>query len=242
MDNLKLKICNWLKDQIAFQNKKALLINIEDDNIYSILNYYFCKSTQIPVHAVIKNANNQLSKNYCINNNIPYSIFQSSITLESTIININYPGSNRIIYNSDYNKIYELEKTALISYIADTTNSLFVSNLTRNDYYFIRNFPKVNAYDLLPFVNFSETELTKMVEFFKIEAFQIHHNTPLIRAELEWIYELNKRTNIIEREELPTSYPKWYSYTADQKALIAKVYQEEKLTRHKKCNGETFNA
>lgn len=251
MNNIKLEICSWLKEQIEIQNKKALLINIEDNNIYSILNYYFCKATQIPVHAVINNTNGSLAYHYCIKHNIPYSIFAINYSMDDLSINVNYPGMNKIIYQENIHEYFEKNRVAFISYVATTTNSLYSGNLTRNDYYFVRNFPKLNTYDLLPFVNFSETELLNLINYFEIDISQIATDFIPQINELEWIYDLNKRTKIqygieimpkgiIERDEDPTHYEKWYAFTASQKSLIAKIYQQEKLTRHKKVNAEIF--
>jgi hypothetical protein len=251
MNNIKSEICSWLKEQIAIQNKKALLVYIENNNIYSVLNHYFCNATQIPIHAII-DSNDFTARQFCIKNQIPHSSFTPFVKhVDELIINVNFPGMNKIIYKENYDKIYELEKTAFISYVAETTNSLYSGNITRNDYYFVRNFPKVNCYDLLPFVNFSETELLNIITNFSVDISIIAPNFIPQNSELEWIFDLNRRTKvfwgvelapsgIIEKDADPTHYEKWYAFTSSQKALIAKIHQQEKLTRHKKINGEIF--
>lgn len=249
MNNIKTEICSWLKEQIAIQNKKALLIYIENNNIYSALNYYLCNATQIPVHAII-DADDSIARQFCIKNHIPHSAFQHLInSAEQFIINVNFPGMNKVVYKENINQAHELEKTAFIAYVAETTNSLYSGNLTRNDYYFVRNFPKVNCYDLLPFVNFSETELLNLITHLNIDISIIAPNFIPQNNELEWIFDLNRRTEtykgkgifgIIDRDDDPTHYEKWYAFTASQKSLIAKIYQQEKLTRHKKVNAEIF--
>src|SRR6266705_1196401 len=233
MNKIKSEICSWLKEQIEIQNKKALFVSIEHDSIFSALNYFLCKATQIPVHAVI-DANDSMARQFCIKNHIPHSAFEPFIThIDQLMINVNFPGMNNIFYHEDYIKINELEKTAFISYIAETTNSLYSGNITRNDYYFVRNFPKINCYDLLPFVNFSNTELLNIISHLQIDITGIAPNFLPKIDELEWIFDLNKRTKImwgielmnrgiIERDEDPTHYEKWYAFTASQKSLIGK--------------------
>lgn len=252
MNNLikvKYEISSWLKEEIELGNKKALLVNIEYNSIYSVLNYFLCKSTRIPVHAII-NANDAIARQFCIKNHIPHSVFEPFIThIDQLMINVNFPGMNQIVYKEDYIKIIELEKTAFISYIAETTNSLYSGNLNRNEIAFIRNYPKVNGYDLLPFANFNETELMQFIEHMDINDIEIKNNAQKIHTDLEWAYETNERTKIyknlgsigiIEDELDPTKHPKWFSYTSSQKTLISKLYQEEKFTRFKKLNAKEF--
>jgi hypothetical protein len=255
-ENIKGLISFWIKKEIEHTNKKAILINIEDDSIYSILNYFICKSTNIPVHAIISKTDKYLSWQFCVKNNIPHSIFNQSIKLDQLLINVNFPGMDKISYIESYEKMYELEKTAFISYVAETTNSLYCGNLNRTDISFIRNYPKGNIYDLLPFANFNETELWKIIKHFTLDtsnwATEIGFNTPVSNAELEWAYSVNERTKnykgfekghvgIIDDDLDPTKHPKWFSYTSSQKALIAKLHHQEKLTRCKTLNGKIFN-
>jgi len=250
---LKLEISLWIKNCISEQNKKAILLSIEDNSIYSVLNYFFCKGTGLPVHAIIKKTEKLYSYNFCLNNNIPYSIFNNYINKDDLLININYPGMNRISYIENIDKLNESQYIAFISYVADTTNSLYSGNLTRNDYYFIRNFPKVNTYDILPFVNLSESKLLELIKIYNLESVfssvkDIIDNTPNPNLDLEWLYSANfksklksnKLIGIIDSKEDPTKDKNWFSFTVDQKKLIAKTHQIEKITKDRIINGSIF--
>jgi hypothetical protein len=123
-----------------------------------------------------------------------------------------------------------------------------LSNITRNDYLFIRNYPKLNPWDILPFANLSESNVFLLLNKFTDKSSyvmkdellkninEIVNIAPKPDLTLEWLYDINERTKpfpIIESELDPTKHTKWFSYTIQQKTLIAKVHQIEKATRYK---------
>jgi hypothetical protein len=57
-----------------------------------------------------------------------------------------------------------------------------------------------------------------------------------IVADIEFCNEAGAMFGIITCEESPHRHPRWPYFIHTQKAMIAKVHQREKLTRHKKMN------
>jgi NH3-dependent NAD+ synthetase len=59
---------------------------------------------------------------------------------------------------------------------------------------------------------------------------------------IEWVDKENQRSGIITAEERPNSSRVWFRYTLPQKEAISKLYQFEKLTRHKRLDRPVFPA
>lgn len=247
----------WIKNQAQLRNKSAILIEI-DNTIACIVNALLAKKTGIPVHAIINfdiNQNYQLSNDFCKSFNIDVTAISSELNLKDFIPEINSFQDKRITYKQDIDLSIYMQNLARIAYIAETTNSLVLSNITRNDYLFVRNYPRLNSWDILPFGNLPESAINNLLNIFTNKSSYVLNDNLLesIKAIVdiapkpdltsEWLYDVNERTKpfpIIESEQDPTKHPKWFSYTVQQKFLIAKVYQIEKATRFKINNIPIF--
>jgi hypothetical protein len=249
-------LVSWVKSNAQQRNKSAILIEI-DNTIASIVNVLLAKKTGLPVHAVIHCDNYEYNwtnlRDLCESLKLYYHVIDSDNHFEDW--EYEFGNDNRIVYTPNLSLKNELEKSARIGYIAETSNSLMLGNITRDDYLFVRNYPKINPWDIMPFADlsmamvnslfnslFDKLVITKSRE---IEAFC--KIAPKPNLEIEWLYNANEKSrtlpgdassagfgpSIIESESDPTKHPKWYTYTSSQKALISKVHQTEKLTRYK---------
>lgn len=246
-------LVSWIKSNAQVRNKSAILVEV-DETIASIVNVLLAKKTGLPVHAIIY-YNNYLKNTWqdlrdlCESLKLHYSIVDS----DSNFAEWEYECGNdsRIYYTPNISLKNELEKYSKISYIAETTNSLMLSNITRDDYLFVRNYPKMNPWDIMPFADLSMAMVNRLFDEVVIiktrETSAFCKVAPKSNLEIEWLYSANEKSrtmpgsassvglgpSIIESESDPTKHPKWYTYTTQQKALIAKVHQTEKLTRYK---------
>ena len=231
----------WIKSHAQTRNKSAILVEI-DNTIGCLVNVLLAKKTGLPIHAIIDfnhTDNNELKRNLCDYYNIDYNLIDPDYASDSchSYVNIDTYNDKRIKYIVNVKLMEELELTIRSAYIAESSNSLVLSNITRNDYLFTRNYPRLNCWDLMSFADLSMTQLNdffdKLVPVKSEEINAIVDIAPKPNLEMEWLFEVNERTKIIESESDPTKHPKWYTYTIQQKALIAKVHQIEKATRFK---------
>lgn len=231
-------LVSWIKSQAEIRNKSAVLIEL-DYTIPSMVNALLAKKTGLAVHAVfICDAKWHILRDFCEYLNIDYTRASYSIPYISDFMpEIDEFQDKRIVYKNDELNLINLEKNIRISYISETTNSLALSNITRDDYLFIRNYHKLNPYDIMPFANLSMTMINDIfdklvpIKSEKIQA--IYDIAPKYNPEMEWLYSINERIKIIESDLDPTKNLLWYTYTTSQKTLIAKVHQIEKLSRYK---------
>ncbi len=240
-------IVSWIKSHAESRNKSAILIEI-DDTISSVTNALLAKKTGLAVHVIIYCVHSdwQSIRDLCENLKFDYhrldpdydgdDVSETWIPEDCNDVRIKY------IRNVKFQK--ELEKYAKIAYIAETTNSLLLSNITRDDYLFVRNYPKINPWDIMPFADLSMAMVNGLFDKLapirspEIEAF--YNIAPKPNLEIEWLYNANEKSRIIESESDPTKHQKWYIYTTAQKSLIAKVHQIEKLTRYKQNSIPVF--
>lgn len=256
MLNNELKIENlvdWIKHHAESRNKSVILIEL-DNTIASLANVSFAKKTGLAIHAIINcdDEHWQLNRDYCDLINLDFTRINHLLNLEDYMPEIDNYNDKRISYKNNESLSIILQKYSRIQYISETTNSLVLSNITRDDYLFIRNYNKYSAYisDIMPFANLSMATINGLFDQLapsrsrQIEA--ICKIAPKPDLEIEWLYNANERSKneyfdgIIASEQDPTKYSKWYTYTTSQKALIAKVHQIEKATRYKECNIPIF--
>lgn len=243
-------VISWIKDQAKLKNKSAILIDI-DNTVACMLNVFLAKKTGLPVHAIVHNESIEsfyVSRNFCEAVNIDYTRMDSKLPFENdwkpeTLEN----NDKRIKYIHNKSLMDDLEKSARSYYISQSTNSLFCSNITKNDFAFIRNYPDLNPFNAFPFVNLSASEVELLFisldknQCYPIDVILKANESTKEREELEWLWQANERSKagelvgpgIIDSYDDPTKHPKWFSYTLAQKKLIAKIYQVEKNTRYK---------
>lgn len=235
-------LVSWIKLQAGNRNKSTILIEL-DDTIACMVNVLLAKKTGLAVHALIDcdKFHWHISRNFCESLNIDYTRATYQVKYLCDLMpEIDEFQDKRIKYIDNENFAVELQKINRIGYIAETTNSLVPSNITRDDYLFIRNYHKLNPCDIMPFANLSMSMVNDIFnELVPVKSREIKEICKIAakpNPEMEWLFNTNERNKIIDSEDDPTKNHSWYTYTASQKALIAKVHQIEKATRYKENN------
>ena len=113
---------------------------------------------------------------------------------------------------------------------------LVLGNKTRNECELVRSYHKHwNSYDISVVRDIFDSELLDLFNYKNLDGQfsspnKIKGFTP---SEIEWADNFNKIKNVIISPDIPSSHPSWQGLSARQRAVIAKIHQIEKLTKHK---------
>ncbi len=149
---------------------------------------------------------------------------QSKTYINSIINHIAHGLSYEIIDNNNKNS---RESFAKLADLADHTNGVIVSDLSKNELFF-GEYTKHGLLDgdLFIFFNLLESEIIKLA--YLLENKEIY---PKISAS-EWSYSQHIKYNIFEKEPNLSKY--WMMYTINQQQTLAKYYNLMLKNSHKR--------
>ncbi len=110
--------------------------------------------------------------------------------------------------------------------MAERLDSIIVSPIDRSDS-LVRTYAKYKSMaDIYPFYGMLPSQLGKIAELLSVEMGHVDEQN-------EWLVLQDERHLIVSSDDDPLSHKLWFKYTMDQKKLIVRAHQREKLTRHK---------
>lgn len=111
---------------------------------------------------------------------------------------------------------------------ASQLNGIIVDWITK-EHYETRAYSKNCIGDILPFADLFYSELVELFSIsknYKIKDFE--------SKDLEWAWRENSISNIIFDVQDPVKNKDWGRFTLEQRKLVTKLHQIEKLTKHKR--------
>lgn len=122
---------------------------------------------------------------------------------------------------------------------AKETNRLIATSINRSKYRLIRDYPKYFNPDVAPLADLFRSEIAQLLRYFDSDESLkdlIKFTNIKMQAswqDLEWADREDARTKIIISTADPATNHNWSIYSIEQKRLLARMNQLEKLTRHK---------
>lgn len=166
--------------------------------------------------------------------NSDISTFAHSCSLSVDVNDVFRGRSNRILYDN-------MESFYLACHrICEDLNGIIVGPIDRTFGLYYRNHRKraEGTCDIFPLFDLEYQEIVEITNKLwpKIKDWEDNIYDKSKAPLIEFCNEAESKYGIITSEELPNKHPRWPYFIADQKAIIARVHQREKATRHKKID------
>lgn len=133
-----------------------------------------------------------------------------------------------------------------IVYFSETSKSIIVSSLTINQAKYCRIYHKHNNIaDLYPIMDLYYSDCLELAKHLGIqnkildECIMRDAKFDFNSKEHEYCFKEDDKYYILTDQESPNKRKDWFKYSKQQKELIAKLHQREKLTRHKEIRSRT---
>lgn len=190
----------------------------------------------------LKNIQEWFVKTAETNNNNNFGCLMDE-SLESALVKKIFSITPTLKLNQISTEASPLDSALLLYQACQENKYLMIASMCRNDYRLLRNYDRLLILsDAFPCADFTQTELIEMSRMVGIppqlinsveEARKIIKGHGFTEEELEWLDQLDVRTNLITGSQDPTKYYGWFGFSVRQKEIISKLYVIEKQTRHK---------
>lgn len=169
--------------------------------------------------------------------------FICSLTKIPTLVVLNQPNESILLFSQKYglglSKPDSFNTFQDVLSLNSSKNGIIISSIDRNNFNLIRNYNKYTngGGDLLPVADLFNSEIEEVLLETDNSNYIVKSNTQIFDLsleEIEWADRQNIIFNIVEDEKDPLKNPNSLGYMGRQKQIISKIYQREKLTRHKK--------
>jgi hypothetical protein len=233
---LELDLINWTKETVNSFGTDSVLIEFESGHVNNNIIYNLCEKARFKkIHIITWD---KISEEFLkLKSNMHHYKFNLNKLFNEMTDSAFLPQAFYIPF-----ELLDTAKINRICYLSQILNAVTIGSYSRNEYLFVRNYSKFHGMDILPLADLKQSvldNLSKNVYNFSPDVNRILFGTDITNEEIEWIDNLNERTKIIDGVGIidsiddPAKNKKWFTFTLQQKELIGKVHQMEKMTRHK---------
>ncbi|MFA5758997.1 MAG: hypothetical protein WC942_06550 [Clostridia bacterium] len=214
-DNDKFVNCvsDWISNYLKTNHKTC-----------AVINFNLNRNDMLLLH---------IGKQICKNGfNLEVITFDINISIQLQSV---YNGKKTNIITEDNNiSGYSFIKSHLI---ANSCNGIVLGAVDKTYGLHYRQYSKLEEYtaDIFPLYNVEYSDIVNLTNSLYP---QIQFDEKNEYDILEWCLLADKRYNIISGNEIPHKHNRWPYFTQTQKEWIAKVYNREKSTRHKKLDNK----
>lgn len=216
-------LTNWISSYLESNNKKTVVFELDQEPC-SILNALILKKANIIHQPILFYSDNDF-ETFLLEREITYTVDP-------------IPELDDFDYNSLLIREPHLKYSMLLSQ-ANLLNGIVLDNNCLSSASIFRTFSKSTLGDIGPLHDLHRSEVLELIKFLdkKIDfRFLNTKKCEFTDFELEWAFGENTKYSIIEGNTDPVKHHIFMSYTARQQTVISKLYQREKLTRHKMVN------
>lgn len=245
-------IVKWIAEYSNKHGKKTLVVELCTDQIHTVVAALLCKKTRIPTICLLDTS---------LIHSEPHGIEMAKL-MELPLITMNslnnYESYRENIIDQKIDSLnstsglkeYSCIPSAMVNLylmeMATIYGGLVVGSLTK-DKLWARCYQKGCQGDLLPLgslyfeesIGLLDTLLSEELRDKIIEQMRkvvTGHSCPIddcTNKELEWANIEDARFGIVSGAEDPTKSREWQRYTGKQRKLLAKLHNNEKVSRHK---------